>query len=137
MHLRRALLLFALVLGMTALAASIAPPPPEQEAAPTGPATTVPTTADSEEMQLAFKFPVGRRAPPTRRVEPDTPLIVTVSSDEPGQVSIPKLGRTTSVTPNDPARFSLLAPDPGRYEVTLTPTVGGEPHRLGTIASEA
>jgi hypothetical protein len=43
----------------------------------------------------------------------------------------------SSLTPDDPARFDLLTPDSGSYDVQFTPTEGGEPRRLGKIVVEA
>jgi hypothetical protein len=138
-HLRRALLLFALVLGMTAIAASIAPPPAEE-----GDETSAgrsPSESSSPEpageQRAPFRYPLEGRARPVRRVEPDQPLTVTVSANEPGQAAIPLLGRVSSLTPNDPARIVVLTPDSGSYDVQFTPTEGGEARRIGKIVVEA
>jgi hypothetical protein len=69
-----------------------------------------------------------------RRVSPGSQLVVLVDARVPGEVAIPRLGRTASVTATAPARFDLLAPDPGRYDVLFTPT-SGEPARTGTLVS--
>jgi hypothetical protein len=65
-----------------------------------------------------------------------THLTLTVAVAEPGDVAIPRLGRTASATPDAPAVFDLLAPDPGRYDVLFSPAAG-EPSRVGTIVSRA
>ena len=136
MHLRRALLLFALVLGLTALAASVAPPPrdePEPAPAPAPP----PPTADAgtgEPITLSFRAPPKGGELPEREVAPDDHVIVKVKAETPGQVTIPDLGRTATVTESVPASFNILAPEPGTYDVMFE-AVGGEPTRLGAIVT--
>jgi hypothetical protein len=133
-HLRRALLLFALVLGLTALATALAPPPADKP--PSRPSQSpAPGRTGDGELRIRFHAPAER--PPTRKVKPDTPLEVTVAASRPGQARIPLLGRTASLTPADPARFDLLTPGQGRYDVHFTPTLGGEARRVGTIAVSA
>jgi hypothetical protein len=132
-HLRRALLLFALVLGMTAIAASVAPPPTEEDADDRTSAPETPEPTRPERGSAPFRYPLDRGArPAVRRVEPEQPLTVTVEASEPGRATIPLLGRVASVTPNDPARFDLLTPMSGSYDVRFEP-VEGEPKRLGKI----
>ena len=137
MHLRRALLLFALVLGLSALAASIAPAPRvEDDAPPAAPAPPATGSRGVDEALLRFRAPVPRGdKPPVRRMATRTPVEIRVSSDKPGQVAIPELGRTASVTATVPARFDLLVEEPGRLEVLVTPT-GSEPVRVGILAVE-
>jgi hypothetical protein len=135
-HLRRALLLFALVLGLTALAATIAPAPRNrQDTTPQAqqPASTAPV--DAGERELSFQFPLpAKGGPPARRVTPDEHVLVVVAVDAPGQVQIPALGRTVSVTATSPGQLDVLAPPVGRYDVLFTNTAG-ESTRVGTIVS--
>ncbi|MEA2428157.1 MAG: hypothetical protein QOF37_1785 [Thermoleophilaceae bacterium] len=136
MHLRRALILFALVLGLTALAASIAPAPrtpPEQAVAPPPPLPAVPAAGT---LTVAFGAPAPRRGPPSRKVVPGSHVVVEVVAASPGDVRIPKLGRIDSVTPSAPASFDLLAPPPGRYDVLFEPPLAlGPAVRVGTLVS--
>ena len=134
-HLRRALLLFALVLGLTAIAASVAPPPAQDDEISTQPAPPPSTTGDPGEQRIGFRFPLTRKAPPTRRVVAGQPIVVFVSANEPGQATIQLLGRVASVTPEDPGRFDLLLPEDASYEVRFTPVDGGEPRRLGKLVT--
>ena len=122
MHLRRALLLFALVLGLTALATAIAPAPKRDDE----PATADPgsSATSAPEASVTFRAPVAKRRPPTRRVAPGSHLTVVVAARRPGQVEIPRLGLTATATASAPARFDLLAPDAGRSAVVFTPTAG-------------
>ena len=134
MHLRRALLLFALVLGLTGLAASIAPPPQrDKEARVEAPPAPPPETAE-EQRTLSFRAPV-RDKPVVRRARPDTRILIEVAVRRPGQVSLPALGRIENATALVPARFELLAPAAGRYDVLFEPT-DGAPERVGTLVTE-
>ncbi len=134
MHLRRALLLFALVLGLTGLAASIAPPPDEGKEAPVEPPPAPSPEAAEEQKTLLFRAPV-RDKPVERRVRPGTRVLVEVATRRPGQVSLPAFGRIENATELVPARFELLGPAPGRYDVLFEPT-DGAPQRIGTLVSE-
>jgi hypothetical protein len=131
MHLRRALLLFALVLGLTALATAIAPPPPapDDDAAPPPPARR-PVPAPTE---VTFAAP-PRGKPLRQKVASGARVVVEVVSLEGGQVTIPKLGRVATVADGSPVRFDLLGLDPGRYDVLFEPALG-EPVRVGTLVS--
>jgi hypothetical protein len=130
-HLRRALLLFALVLGLTALATAIAPPPPapdDNAAAPPPPRRSVPPAT-------AVTFPAPAEGRPLRRaITPDAHVTVQVVASQGGEVTIPKLGRTASVAEGVPARFDLLGLGEGRYDVLFEPALG-TPARVGTLVS--
>ena len=139
MHLRRALLLFALVLGLTALAASIAPPPRGEKEkpapAPAPPAPSPSTDGGAEAKTLPFRAPPAKGGElPERKVAPEAHVVIEVRSREVGQATIPKLGRLANTTETVPARFNLLAPPPGRYDVLFEPS-GGEPSRVGTLVT--
>ena len=111
---RRFLILVAVLMGMTALAASLAPRQPvsEQERsestptpAPAGTATTVTiekalTTTDAD-----------------LTVNEGDLVELTISGPETDSVML--LGRMDTVHPDSPARFSLLADDPGEYPIEL------------------
>jgi hypothetical protein len=134
-HVRRALILFALVLGLTALAASIAPAPDRGDPSPRTqppPASATPV----EETTIGLEAPAPEGKPPSRRVGPGAPLVLVVKVRQPGEVLIPRLGRTTNAAPNTSVRFDLLGPDPGRYDILFTPT-NGEPERVGTLVSRS
>jgi hypothetical protein len=137
-HLRRALILFALVLGLTALAASIAPAPRVRENTAVAPPAPLPApaTVPAEVPTLAFSAPPPRRHPSTRKVVPGAHVVIEVTATRPGQARIPRLGRTGNITPATPARFDLLAPPPGRYDVIFQPPLAlGAPVRIGTLVS--
>jgi hypothetical protein len=149
-HLRRALLLFALVLGVAALAASFSRPndsgdpltPPDQ--------TQTQTETESETAPSATPggAPVSTGGPPatlefdaaqdqTRRLATGVAATVEVIVDEPGQVSIPLLGLTAPAEPLTPARFDVLATDAGAYPLVFTAAQGDEEREVGTLTVTA
>jgi hypothetical protein len=132
-HLRRAILLFALVLGLTALAAAVSP---TRDASQSTVTTAVPPGAPVGPLARAILFnsPPGARAL-ERRAHVGDHLLVSVVGTEGGLVTIPRLGRTASASPYTAARFDLLAPAPGRYDVLFAPSGSTEPRRVGTIVT--
>jgi glucose/arabinose dehydrogenase len=144
-HLRRALLLFAIVLGLAALAASVSRPgeeSTEREAAQSdSPAETTveepPTASPGSSVDAGLSevtFAAG--SDDTRRLQPG-PATVLVEVDEPGQVEIPDLGLSQSGEPLTPARFEIFASEPGRHEIAFTPADGDESRGVGTLVIEA
>ena len=151
MHLRRALLLFALVLGVAALAASfsrdsgspdpLAPPDPnatqtqtetQTETAPTAtPGDTPVATGDAPPL----RFDVAEDQ--TRRLETGAAATVEVSVEEPGLVSIPLLGLSGPAEPVTPARFDVLVPNAGNYPIVFTPSLGDEEREVGLLSVSA
>jgi hypothetical protein len=127
-QLRRVLLLFALVLGLSALVAALVPPPDEDE----GPARNVQTVQAASPRSAggdgALRFDVRTRPAPervqTRRAAPGSRVSLEVSVPEPGDVTIPAVGLRQSGDPHAPARFDLLAPASGRYAVVFEPVRG-------------
>jgi hypothetical protein len=147
-ELRRALLLFAIVLGIAALVSAVsgpserarnrttaAEPParpltvPVPEAGPTpGPPPDATAGADGIKIDPKHK---------TARVAVGTAATLTVSVEEPGQVELDGLGLAATAEPSTPARFDLLVDSPGRYRVNFAPARGGEPRSIGTIDATA
>lgn len=146
-HLRRALLLFAIVLGLAAIAASVSrpgdstseratsspgvPQATETERAP----TASPGSADTAEPLAAVTFDNPEREP-TRRVSAGQATTVLVEVDEPGEVEIPDLGLSAPGEPLTPARFEVFSAEPGTHEVLFTPAAADEPDEVGTLAIE-
>ena len=152
MHLRRALLLFALVLGVAALAASfsrdsgspdpLAPPDPnatqtqtetQTETAPT--ATPGDTPVATGDAPATLRFDVAEDQ--TRRLETGAAASVEVSVEEPGLVSIPLLGLSGPAEPVTPARFDVLVPNAGNYPIVFTPALGDEEREVGLLSVSA
>jgi len=130
MHLRRALLLFAIVLALAAVAASISrpgddadrgadppriPPTTESQRAP----TLTPGAEAPSEPAVRVVFAAGRDQ--THRIHEAQAATILVEADEPGHVDIPGLGVTAPAEPLTPARFDVLASASGRYEIVFNP----------------
>lgn len=145
MHLRRALLLFAIVLGLAAIAASVSrgpedsserterPPPPAAQGEQTP--SVSPGRAAASGPAIELDFDAAREQ--TRRLESGRPATVLVEVDEPGLVEIPDLGLSGPADPLTPARFEVLVSDPDRFEIAFTPAAGDETDVAGTLVIEA
>jgi hypothetical protein len=123
-HLRRALLLFAIVLGMAALVASLSQPVDDrradsgqEEPADTGPPTASPTPAPDSGETLSFEAAENE----AMRLPAGDAATIEVAVDEPGSVDIPGMGLSAPADPATPARFDVLESRPGRYELLFTP----------------
>lgn len=136
---RRALLLFAIVLGMAALVASLSRPIEDRNRQSTIPTETEPETADpgppTATPGAGGEGPGTAEAPATisfdaadhqsKRLPAGESATVEVSVDAPGSVEIPDMGLTAPADPFTPARFDVLASRPGRYRLVFT-AAGGE-----------
>jgi hypothetical protein len=147
-HVRRALLLFAIVLALAAVAASLSrsgdddPLSPEQQATTTTTTTTpeqetTPRAAPREDTtdvaQSSATVEMNAAEDKSARVEAGRSTTLEVAVVEPGQVDIPDLGLTAAADPLTPARFDLLVNSPGRYGVEFTPSEGNEARSAGTL----
>ena len=134
MHLRRALLLFAIVLGLAAIVASVSrtdrgsrepsrrlatPPPP-----PRGPSGAA--------QPVLVRFAAGERGT-VRRLAVGRPAVVSVTAGGAGLVSIPGLGLSHPAEPGTPARFDVFEKEPGRFEVVFFPAGRERQERVGTL----
>jgi hypothetical protein len=134
-HVRRALLLFAIVLGVAALAAAVSQPRQEtREARPReqSPPPITPPRRDGLAL-LRVDFP-AEGEPRTKRLAAGLPATVTVQVSEPGEVALEGLGLDTSAEPLTPARFEVLAQRPARHRVRFTPAGHDEATTVGTLA---
>jgi hypothetical protein len=130
-HLRRALLLFAIVIGLAAVAASLSRSGDgDREPPPSGQPTIAPGTAG--EPPVALRFDAEREQ--TRRLEVGRAATVEVEVDEPGQVEIPLLDLAAPAEPVTPARFDVFASEVRRYPITFTPAGADESRPAGTLA---
>jgi hypothetical protein len=135
-HLRRALLLFAIVLGLAAIAASLSRPnqtdreAPPRRAPAAGQPTVSPGTAGQPPATLRFDAERDQ----TRRLEVGRAATLEVAVDEPGQVEIPLLGLAAPATPLTQARFEVLPSEVRRYPIEFTPATGDESRPAGTLA---
>ncbi len=136
MHLRRALLLFAIVLGMAALVASLSRPieqrradtAPRQPRAP-GPPTASPRPAPELRPPLSFQAADNS----SKRLRAGQAATIEVAVPESGSVEIPDMGLTAPADPTTPARFDVLPTRPGRYELLFTPSKGDQPRPAGRL----
>jgi hypothetical protein len=140
MHLRRALLLFAIVLGLAAVAASISRPANVDDEAP--PAATTPSVSPGSAppsplatpghgRPVAIDFDAGD--PRARPLERGRAASVTVAVESPGVVEIPGLGVSTAAEPLTPARFDVLPTQRGRYRIRFVPAAGDAARHAGTL----
>jgi hypothetical protein len=135
-HIRRALLLFAIVLGMAALVASLSRPAEERtttdarEEPGRGSATAAPgPPTDSPPRPVSFDAGSTER----RRLPAGQAATLEVSVEQPGSVEIPGLGLSASTDEHTPARFEVFPTRSGRYEILFTPADGDESRPAGTL----
>jgi hypothetical protein len=135
-HLRRALLLFAIVLGLAAVAASVSRPrdanPPTRTE--TEPAQTVQRSEAQGEAGAGtadVTFSVDH--PRAHRIGTGQAATVVVEVPDAGQVSIAGLGMTATAEPLTPASFDVLTSATGRYPVMFTPADSSESLSAGTL----
>jgi len=128
-HLRRALLLFAMVLGFAALAATISQAPRRQMKG-RGPAAAPPRQvplSGPEQVRLS-----GKGRPRVARVRAGDAATLVVSVPEPGQVKLQGLDLLAAAEPSTPATFPLRL-EPGRYRAVFTPAGSGDVRAIGTV----
>jgi hypothetical protein len=126
-HLRRALLLFAIVLGLAAVAAAVSRPRDELNPPP---APTVATRAPAP-APTVVTFDADRAK--ARRVDADQAATVYVRVPEAGQVSIDRLGMTDTAEPDTPAEFDVFSVAAGRYPILFQPAGSSEALEGGTL----
>jgi hypothetical protein len=142
-HVRRALLLFAIVLGLAALAASLSRPsddepdrPPQQAGTSTQDSTPRASPREEETTEVADSsatIEMDATDDATRRLEAGRSASLEVAVPEPGQVTIPQLGLTGTGDPLTPARFDVLVTAAGRYPIDFTPAGTDEARPAGTL----
>jgi hypothetical protein len=131
-HLRRALLLFAIVLGLAAVAASVsrtdrtrpAPSPPSQ-------AITTETAAPDPGSRVLRFDQAGRREVRKLRVGQAATVVVKVA--QAGQVELEQLGGIRPAEPATPASFDVFADRRGSFPVIFHPGAGGPVERVGAL----
>jgi hypothetical protein len=145
-HVRRALLLFAIVLGLAAIAASLsrtgdedplrAPqqattstPEPEPETTP----RAAPREETTEVADGTTTVELNAAEDKSARIEAGRSVTLEMAVVEPGEVTIPDLGLTAAADPLTPALFDLLVTSPGRYVIEFTPSEGNETRSAGTL----
>lgn len=142
MEFRRAILLFAVVLGVAAVVSTVARPPERGgDSAPepsSGEQQGAPNASAAKPGQLTpqpktVEFESGAK-PPTRTVEVGQPATVLVDVETPGQVAIPSLGLTDTAEPLTPALFEVLATAKGEHAILAQPAGSDSPPaKVGTL----
>jgi hypothetical protein len=115
---RRLLILAAVLLGLGAVAAALAPRDLR------GPATTTtvappPALPPASGRELALSLNAAARRPGTVSARVGDHVRLTVRAAAPDAVAIPALGQTQPVDPYSPAQFDFLAARPLTSPITL------------------
>jgi hypothetical protein len=126
-HLRRALLLFAIVLGLAAIAASVSREQRNTEQPSRGVPPPTETTEQTESEATASPRPSLPTAeltfyayePQAQRIHAGQAATVYVQVEQPGQVFIHDLGESDPADRLTPARFDILTQRTGRYPITF------------------
>jgi hypothetical protein len=141
-EIRRAILLFAIVLGLAALVTSFTRPAEQEEepdsraAEPREPSSRdergTDRTAGSATGAVALRFEAGAD-PRLRTLKTGRAASLVVDVLAPGQVAIENLGLDGSALPSSPARFDVLIDDPGRHAISFTPANGADGRTIGVL----
>jgi hypothetical protein len=124
---RRLLIVMLVLLGISVLGGTLLPSQRSEERTGTTETTEAPTETTARD-----EVPQGRLLTQELRVSPDRvykieiavgdQLQLTVRSSKPDQVEIPRLGLVDTVDRFAPARFDVLATEPGSYPIRLIET---------------
>jgi hypothetical protein len=140
-HLQRALLLFAIVLGLAAVAASLSrtdrgrsSPAPAPDTTPAETATT-PAPGPDPGSEL-LRFTEGGK-PEVRDLAVGRAATVLVAVKRPGEAEIEGLGEPSAAEPATPASFDVFQTRPGSFRVVFTPAAGGRREGVGTLRVRA
>jgi hypothetical protein len=122
---RRLLVIFAVLLGLTALVTSLAPRPTVRPGSVgAGVSTPTPTPSPTARAQASRRIErtisadAGRSRARVRARAGDV-LALTVRGDVLDAVEIAGLGKLEPIEPGSPARFEMLLDTPGEFRVTL------------------
>jgi glucose/arabinose dehydrogenase len=131
---RRFLLLVAVLMGLTALAASVAPRDPairdrdSERRTPTPAPSPAVTDQDAPTTANRVEYTISADAAPERVVVTQGDVLaLEVTSAEPGSIML--MGEINAVDPRSAARFHVLADRPGKYDVTVVESA----RRIGTL----
>jgi hypothetical protein len=132
------MLLFAIVLGLTAVASAVSGSRRQQAAEQRSPRAVEPPASPaappSEGRGLAYIRFRPDHAVRVRRLQVGRPALVIVEVNRPGQVEISGLGLAAPAEPLTPARFDVLPSAPGRFELRFTPAGELATGRVGTLS---
>jgi hypothetical protein len=129
-------MLFAIVLGMAALVASLSRPLEERRDRPDsggprepGPPTAAPRPAPEPVSAISFEAAENE----SMRLRAGAAATLEVEVDEAGDVEIPDMGLSASADRVTPAQFDILESRPGNYELLFTPANGDRPEPAGKL----
>ena len=135
MELRRALLLFTIVLGMAAIATSLARPPDRaQQDGDTPPRPrSAPTAKPRPNGARVASINFSVTEPKLQRLKSGQAATVSVIVPKPGQVELRGLGLIATADELTPARFEVLERRPGMHRIRFVAAPGGTPQSAGTL----
>jgi hypothetical protein len=118
---RRFLLLVAVLMGLTALAASVAPRDPavrseRRQATPT-PSATAPAAGPATTRTVEREISADAEQPPRVVVDEGDIVELEVASSEVDSIVL--MDRIEPVDPDSNARFNILADTPGKHQIEL------------------
>jgi hypothetical protein len=118
---RRLVIVMLVLLGVSTLLASLAPPPGSR----TGSSTTSSTHRTKERSKgdgqlLRREIDAQASRPEVIQIPAGDQLALEVSSDRVAEIEIALLGLLDTAAPLSPARFDFFAEEPGLYSITLT-----------------
>jgi hypothetical protein len=127
---RRLIIVMLVLLGVSTLAAALAPVDPGPESTSTSTRTATRERAQRTGGELVREtIDVQSNQPMSIRLPVGDQLSLSVESRRFGQVEIRGLGLLDDVAPLDPARFDILADEPGRHQVRVL----GEKREVGVL----
>jgi hypothetical protein len=137
---RRLLIIMVILLTISTLAAALVPPPEERSDESSTSSTTSTTEKQDAEspakaddlVRSQISVPRKGEAGDQITVAPGDQLALTVSSREPGEVSLPDFGLIEFAGPENDATFNVLIEENGDFPIRFQGS--GE---VGTIVSKA
>lgn len=120
MHLRRAVLLFGIVVGLAAVVAVLTPKPQDSQLLQRPPAPPAPPPAAAASLDVTVSF---AHVPSTLSIPPGAHLVLTADVPSPGDVSF--LGSVQAAEPGTPAVFDVLMPASGSFALAFDPSGAG------------
>ena len=122
---RRLLIFVAILMGLTALAAGLATPPPRSSQGTQGPVLGTPAKPAPAPVEATLSL----SEPRTIAVDEGAELRLSVQGDALDAVEIAGLGQLEAIAPDTPAAFDILADRPGTYPIRLV----GPDRRVGRL----
>jgi hypothetical protein len=117
---RRLIMILLVLLFVSSLAAALVPIDRSSDSTTTSTSTTTALTQASQAgREVITRIDARERKPETIRVRVGDQLQLTVDGRAPDQVEIPRLDLLEPVSFGAPARFDLLADEPGTYAIRL------------------